>query len=86
MSAGVGMLRRVAVWGAIAAPRGATRLAGAQVNPHSSDLHALVTLANLRAFNLVNFIDVFTSLLAHDAHYRSYPTGMTYCLSLRSGE
>lgn len=86
MSAGVGVLRRVPVRGAIAAPRAATRLASAKVNPDSSDLHALVTLTNLRAFDLVNFIDVFTTLFAHDAYYRSYPIWMTYCLSLRSGE
>lgn len=62
------VLCRVAVWGAIAAPRTATRLTSAQVNPGRSNLHALVTLKNLRKFDLIDFGDVCTALLAHGGY------------------
>ena len=71
MAARAGVLRRVPVRRAIAAPRTATRLASAQVGPERSDLHALVTLANLRLFDLVDLGDVCTTLLAHGGYYRS---------------
>lgn len=62
----MGMLRRVAVRRAVAAPRTAARLTSAQVNPDRSSFHALVTLRHGRKFDVTNFIDVCATLIAHD--------------------
>lgn len=70
MAGGACVLRRVAVRGTIAAPRTPTRLTSAQVTPDRSDLYALVTLANLREYDVIDFGDVFTTLLGHDAYYK----------------
>ena len=56
------MLRRVAVWRAVAATRRAARLTRSQVNPPAPDLHTLITLTLLGKLDELDRLDVRTTL------------------------
>jgi len=56
------VLRRVAVWRAVAAARRAARLTRSQVNPPAPDLHTLFTLTLLRKLDQLNRLNVLTTL------------------------
>ena len=60
MAGGVGMLGGMAIRRRIAAQRSIAFLTGAQVDPRSSDLHALLALSPARVFNLMNRGDMGT--------------------------
>lgn len=53
MAFGLGMLPGVAIRRAIAAPRGAARLAGAEVHPAGAGLHARFALHSPWAFDVI---------------------------------
>ena len=61
------MLRRMFVWRRVATSGRATLLAGAQVNPAISRLHALFANSLLRLFDVGDPIDVNAYLCCHSA-------------------
>ena len=66
MSSRAGMFRRVMVRGRITAQRDAARLTSAQVNPLSTDLHAVFTFLTLRMLNGRDRFDMRTDFISHD--------------------
>ena len=61
------MLRRMFVWRRVATSGRATLLAGAQVNPAISRLHALFANSLLRLFNVSDLIYVIAYCCCHAA-------------------
>ena len=58
MSTGMRVLRRVFVWGRVAAKRHAARLAAAQMDPARPDPHAFLAFENFGQFNLNDRVNV----------------------------
>ena len=56
------VLRRVAVWRAVAAARRTACLTRSQVNPPAPDLHTLITLTLLWKLDELNRLNVRTTL------------------------
>src|SRR5579864_8709680 len=65
MGAGLRVLGRVTIRRAIATPRDAARLAGAQMDPRRTGLDALVALAALRVFHGGDGRDVAACMIGH---------------------
>ena len=57
---------RMMIRGSVTAQRDATRLACAQVNPTSSDLHALCAFLSLGSLDGFDTVDMLAILISHD--------------------
>ena len=66
MSAGMRVLARMLVWRAVATERDPTCLAGPQMNPVRTDLHALHALAPLRLFDRLDRVKMRATSIGHD--------------------
>ena len=60
------VFRCVTVWRTVTAPGRTAPLAGAQMNPGRTKLHALVTLTDLRQSYRLDLPDVNASIIRHD--------------------
>ena len=60
------VFRCVTVWRTVTTPSRTACLAGAQMNPGRTKLHALVTLTNLRRSYRLDFLDMNASIIGHD--------------------
>ena len=67
MATRTSMLRRMPVWRTVATSSRPALLAGAQVNPACSDLHALFANSLLRLFDVSDRIDVNAYFCCHAA-------------------
>src|SRR5215204_3040557 len=66
MSSGTGMFRRVVIRRRITAQRDAARLTSAQVNPLSTNLHAVFTFMTRRMLDGRDGFDMRTNVISHE--------------------
>jgi hypothetical protein len=66
MPARVRVFARVMVWRAVATEGDSTCLAGPQMNPVRTDLHALRAFAPLRLFNRLDRVKMRATSIGHD--------------------
>jgi hypothetical protein len=80
----------VPIWRAVAAKRGSTCLAGAQMNPICADLYAFFAFTALRLLDRIDRVEMRTASVGHDIILAA-PVNLTspathHCLNNSCGE